>query len=80
MIRSILPGSNRASTANRGSPVELLPPVELQNWVGNSRKVQGSWPMNSWVIWLTYVACSQVMQCSTLVVAQGGSLCRSPAT
>ncbi len=31
---SIPPGSNRTSTANCGSPDELLPPEELQNWVG----------------------------------------------
>jgi len=28
------PGSNRAFTANGGSPSELLPPRELQDWVG----------------------------------------------
>jgi ubiquinone/menaquinone biosynthesis C-methylase UbiE len=36
MIGSIPPDSNRTSTANRGSPGELLPPEELQKWVGRS--------------------------------------------
>ena len=30
----IPPGSNRTSTTNSGSPGELLPPRELQDWVG----------------------------------------------
>ncbi len=34
MTSSIPPGSNWTSTANCGSPGELLPPEELQNWVG----------------------------------------------
>src|ERR1700733_6255762 len=34
MTGSIPPGSNRTSTANCGSPGELLPPRELQDWVG----------------------------------------------
>ena len=34
MTGSIPPGSNRTSTANCGSPGELLPPEELQHWVG----------------------------------------------
>jgi SAM-dependent methyltransferase len=34
MIRSMLPPSNRTSTANGGSPGELLPPEELRDWVG----------------------------------------------
>jgi SAM-dependent methyltransferase len=34
MTGSIPPGSNRTSTANCGSPGEVLPPPELQDWVG----------------------------------------------
>jgi SAM-dependent methyltransferase/predicted O-methyltransferase YrrM len=34
MTGSIPPGSNRTSTANCGSPGEVLPPRELQDWVG----------------------------------------------
>src|ERR1700758_3353234 len=34
MTGSVPPGSNRASLANCGSPGELLPPRELQDWVG----------------------------------------------
>ena len=34
MTGSIPPGANRTSTANCGSPGELLPPRELQDWVG----------------------------------------------
>lgn len=34
MTGSTPPGSNRTSTANCGSPGELLPPRELQDWVG----------------------------------------------
>jgi ubiquinone/menaquinone biosynthesis C-methylase UbiE len=36
MTGSIPPGSNRTSTANCGSPGELLPPEELQHYVGRS--------------------------------------------
>jgi hypothetical protein len=34
MTGGIPPGANRASTANCGLPGELLPPWELQDWVG----------------------------------------------
>lgn len=34
MTGSIPPGSNRTSTANCGTPDEVLPPRELQDWVG----------------------------------------------
>ena len=34
MTGSIPPGSNRTSIANCGSPDEVLPPRELQDWVG----------------------------------------------
>lgn len=79
MTGSIPPGSNHTSTAKCGSPGEVLPP-------GSSRiglvALTPTWQfaMNSWIIWLTYAGCSQVMQCSTSVAAQGEWLCRSPAT
>jgi hypothetical protein len=37
MTGSISPGSNRTSTANCASPGEVLPPWELQDWVGGGR-------------------------------------------
>jgi ubiquinone/menaquinone biosynthesis C-methylase UbiE len=42
MILSMLPPSNRTSTANGGSPGELLPPEELQKWVGGGYKAVGA--------------------------------------
>ena len=80
MTGSIPPGSNRTSTANCGSPGELLPPRALQDWVGAGGPAVYNATGNEFLGYLTYAGCSQVMQCSTLVAAQGGWLCRSPAT
>jgi hypothetical protein len=81
MTGGIPPGANRASSANCVSAGELQPPGSFRiGWVLVAQPCLRQPAMNSWVIWSTCVGCSQVMQCSTLVAAQGGWLCRSPAT